>query len=207
MFPQLELLLLHTLLSKLPCCYTGAAVCSCEPQFRISPLLAPPRDKWRLLGSSLNTALPSSARAALNIPTFSWRNDIHCTLFPTEAKACICCSSKDLELPGLWSPVSPVTMATLNSAVLLVKDQLPRTFQGVIYCFSEGCLHQSFLLPSEPLLKSLSQSVIWEESACLKEKKKKKNSFLSSPGNAAVFSDLSETCSPGWKWNWNTGCY
>lgn len=133
---------------------------SCEPQFRISPLLVPSRDKCRLLGNSLNMAQPSSARAALNIPTFCWRDDSHCTLFPTDAKACISCSSKDLELPGLWSAGSPVTMATLNSAVLLLKDQLPRTFQGVIYCLSEGCLHQSFLLPSEPLLKSLSQSVI-----------------------------------------------
>lgn len=79
---------------------------------------------------------------------------------------------------------------------VLVSEQLPRTFQEMIYCFSEGCLHQSSLFLSEPVppMKKLSQFVICGEPVSQKEET---GYNFSHTGNNAMFSHLSRICSPG----------
>lgn len=58
--------------------------------------------------------------------------------------------------------VFELTIAMPSRIFLLVSEQLPRTFREMIYSFSEGCLHQSSLFPSEPVppMKNLSPFVI-----------------------------------------------
>lgn len=65
------------------------------------------------------------------------------------------------KLPGPWND-SELTIIMPSKVFLLVSEQLPRTLQDMIYCFSEGCLHQSSLFLSQPAppMKNLSQFVI-----------------------------------------------
>lgn len=159
MFPQPELRQLHALLSQLCCSYTS------EAQFSISPLSTSSGDnKCQVLGTGLHRAplslalLPCSPRllgATLNTPIAP--GELAFTaLSPQQTLRPAARAKWHLESGALESLFSDHGRA--EQGVFVRERSTIRTFQGLI--FSKGCLLQSFLLPSEPPLKALSQSVI-----------------------------------------------
>ena len=104
--------------------------------------------------------------------------------------------------------VSELTITAPGRVFLLVSEQLPRAFQEMIYSFSEVCLHQSSLFPSEPVppMENLSPFVIWEEPACLKEETARIYIYIFFFFSTQWIMPCFLTCPRGvllaWKWMW-----
>lgn len=125
------------------------------------------------------SAAPALLGATLSTP-IAPGSGIGCKPLPAAAEAA---RAERHQSPGLRSR-SSVALAMLRRVFWLGNDPLPRTFQGLIFSFSEGCLLHSFLLPQS--LPECPVTICDLRAAGLPEGR---NSFLSSHGeNHHVFS-------------------